>query len=150
MPSNEELEKVFGKSSKRALLERGRNLTIRVEEHQGPLRAMYNNAGLKVATDSSGVVFWNQSLIPEGINCTATNDLSGCTVGIISSHFATILVHVWERRVDNNLWFTVPNGPAQQAKDAKFQQSAEELTDKILKVMVNTRNVAEVPSTENH
>ena len=60
----------------------------------------------------------------------STNDLSGCTVAVVSSPFAAIMIHVWERRAgrnDNNTWLTDPYGPAQQAEDAEFISKGVEL-----------------------
>lgn len=58
----------------------------------------------------------------------ATGDLSGCSVLIVASPFAIIMIHVWERRANENAeWLLNPTGEAQQRMDAEFIAKGWEL-----------------------
>lgn len=63
----------------------------------------------------------------------ATNDLSGCTVVVIASPFASFMVHVWERRAnEDSAWLLAPQGAEQQAQDIEFLAKARELINMFL------------------
>ncbi|PGH20078.1 hypothetical protein AJ80_03728 [Polytolypa hystricis UAMH7299] len=103
---------------------KGEKLSKRI---QNLLRDLYNEAEVKVATDSSaGIVFNANRNIEDQI--VATRDLSGCTVVVVASPFACLMLHVWERRAEDNAeWLLNPSGPAQQAQDEEFGRKGQEL-----------------------
>lgn len=83
---------------------------------------------VKVPTDGAYLIYWQFYVnTPEDL-IIATNDLSGCTVVIVSSPHVVLMAHVWERR-DEATWLTDPFGPAQQAKDAEFVTAGSNLLD---------------------
>ncbi|PGH09199.1 hypothetical protein AJ79_05728 [Helicocarpus griseus UAMH5409] len=109
------------KSDMKTLAKRTRNLFF--------IQDLYNNAMMRVATDhSSGFAFdYRRPLQDQSI---ATRDLSGCTVAVIASPYAVIMLHVWERRARN--WLTDPNGPEQQRMDREFQRQGRSLLRRVL------------------
>ncbi|RDL40705.1 uncharacterized protein BP5553_00684 [Venustampulla echinocandica] len=106
-----------------------KSLTTLAKRRNGQLRLWYNMASVKVATDTVDMIKWNSM---QGIDIEsqiiATGDLSGCTVLVVASPFAVIMIHVWERRVEkNNDWIMYPFGAAQQQKDVEFAERGMEL-----------------------
>lgn len=96
---------------------------------------------MQVPTDSSnGIVYdWNKDVTTQVI---ATQDLSGCTVLVVASPFAVILVHIWERRdeTQNGMgWMLSPGGPEQQMKDVHFVAKGAQLLDQMLEVSPGSR-----------
>lgn len=95
---------------------------------------MYNEALVKVPTDGGYLIYWQlYAQSPEEL-IIATNDLSGCTVIIVSSPHVALMAHVWERR-DEATWLTDPFGPAQKAQDASFVTAGSILLDTLLGVL---------------
>ncbi|KAF2202248.1 hypothetical protein GQ43DRAFT_439846 [Delitschia confertaspora ATCC 74209] len=88
----------------------------------------------------------------------STEDLSGCTVLIVASPLAVIMIHIWERR-DNDIvsgtdqqgWLYDPTGAKQQAKDMEFAEKGKELLTALLMSCVIDIATGEhkVPSIEN-
>lgn len=82
-------------------------------------------------TDGAYIIYWQAyATTPEEL-IIATNDLSGCTVIIVSSPHVVLMAHVWERR-DEASWLVDPFGQGQQAKDAEFVAAGSTLLDTLI------------------
>jgi hypothetical protein len=86
---------------------------------------MWQRANSRVATDGNGYLYWQDSTKRVRIGATmATDDLSGCTVIVVSSPFVSIMIHVWERRGPGLEFITNPTGPGQRQADNDFFANA--------------------------
>ncbi|PGH08066.1 hypothetical protein AJ79_06065 [Helicocarpus griseus UAMH5409] len=92
---------------------------------------MYQSAMVKVRTDSSGGITYNRRGRPIKEQVIATRDLSGCTILVVASPYASIMVHVWERAAPDG-WTNI-NGPAQREKDLEFVAQGRTLLRRMLR-----------------
>ena len=99
-------------------------VTAIVTAHDASSRYYHKSNYLCVATDASLILnTWlaGRTQQPVADAAISTAGLCGCTVVILASSHATILAHVWERRI-SDIWWTDPNG--QSVLDREFINEA--------------------------